>query len=82
MTHDFIHIGDLHLDERSPRNADRLQALDQIVAECLDREALAAWLIPGDLFHARPFTSPTVRHPAPRRLAPDSDCSVYVTSRR
>ena len=48
MTHDFIHIGDLHLDERSPRNADRLHALDQIVAECLDRPNLAAWLLPGD----------------------------------
>lgn len=48
----FVHIGDTHLHP-GPRNADRLRALDQIINENIDRPDLAAWLWPGDLFHAR-----------------------------
>jgi hypothetical protein len=47
----FLHIGDIHLGPND-RNADRLAALDQIIAEGLDLN-LDAWLIPGDLNHAR-----------------------------
>jgi DNA repair exonuclease SbcCD nuclease subunit len=36
-----------------PRNADRWRAIDQIVAENISRPDLAAFLIPGDLNHAR-----------------------------
>jgi calcineurin-like phosphoesterase family protein len=43
----FLQIGDLHLG-RHEWNADRVRALDQIIAEGL-RQPLAAWLIPGDL---------------------------------
>jgi hypothetical protein len=53
MTHTFVHIGDLHLQSTNPRNAARLKALDQIVDEGLQLEHLAAWLLPGDLFHSR-----------------------------
>lgn len=49
----FIHVGDVHLQAGHPRNADRLQALSQIVEEGLALEQLGAWLIPGDLFHQR-----------------------------
>lgn len=48
----FVHIGDVHLHP-GPRNVDRLRSLDQIISENITREDLAAWLIPGDLFHAR-----------------------------
>jgi DNA repair exonuclease SbcCD nuclease subunit len=49
----FVHIGDVHLQAGHPRNADRLQALDQILDENLARPNLGAWLIPGDLFHQK-----------------------------
>jgi DNA repair exonuclease SbcCD nuclease subunit len=49
----FVHVGDVHLQATSPRNPDRLQAFDQILTEGLQLPHLAAWLIPGDLFHAR-----------------------------
>ena len=45
----FVHVGDLHLSP-GPRQADRLKALDQIIAEGEVIETLAAWLIPGDIF--------------------------------
>lgn len=48
----FIHVGDLHLGPNA-RNADRLRALDQILEESDGIEQLGAWLIPGDLNHAR-----------------------------
>jgi len=48
----FVHIGDCHMGPNA-RNADRWRALDQIINENLDRADLAAWLIPGDLNHAR-----------------------------
>lgn len=54
--HRFIHIGDLHLQSTHPRNADRLASLDQIIVHGERRAAagqLAAWCIPGDLFHTR-----------------------------
>lgn len=44
----FIHIGDLHL-KPGPRNADRLQALDDIISENIDDPQLGAWLFPGDV---------------------------------
>lgn len=49
----FIHIGDVHLLHGHPRNADRLQSLDQIVNEAACLERLGAILIPGDLYHQR-----------------------------
>lgn len=48
----FIHVGDLHLGPNA-RNADRLRALDQILEQSDGVEQLGAWLIPGDLNHAR-----------------------------
>jgi DNA repair exonuclease SbcCD nuclease subunit len=47
----IVHVGDVHLQHGHPRNALRLQSLDQIVIE--QRDAAALWLIPGDLFHQR-----------------------------
>lgn len=54
--HRFIHVGDVHLQSSHPRNADRLNALDQIIAHARAVDDLAAFLIPGDLFHAKPTT--------------------------
>lgn len=54
--HRFIHVGDLHLQSTNPRNGDRLASLDQIIAHGQQRAAsgeLAAWCLPGDLFHTR-----------------------------
>ncbi len=54
--HRFIHVGDLHLQSTNPRNGDRLASLDQIIAHGQQRAAageLAAWCVPGDLFHTR-----------------------------
>lgn len=48
----LVHIGDLHLGPGA-RNADRLRALDQILEENLADPQLGAWLLPGDLNHAR-----------------------------
>lgn len=48
----FVHVGDTHLHQNA-RQADRLRALDQIIAEGLALPNLAAWLWPGDLFHQR-----------------------------
>jgi hypothetical protein len=48
----FVHIGDTHLFE-NPRQADRLAALDRIIAENERRPFLAAWLHGGDVFHIR-----------------------------
>lgn len=48
----FVHIGDVHLHD-GPRQADRLRALGQIIREGRTLPDLGAWLIPGDLFHAR-----------------------------
>ncbi len=45
-------IGDAHLHP-GPRQADRLKALDQIIAEGLQLPKLGAWADPGDLFHQR-----------------------------
>lgn len=47
----LVHIGDVHAAP-GPRSADRWRAVDQIIAEGLQLEALGAWLIPGDLFDA------------------------------
>lgn len=46
-------IGDLHLLP-GPRNADKRAALLQIITEGLALEQLGAWVIAGDLNHARP----------------------------
>lgn len=53
MLTSFIHIGDTHLHSGHPRNAARLAALDQIIAEGSALPTLGAWLWPGDLFHGR-----------------------------
>jgi DNA repair exonuclease SbcCD nuclease subunit len=55
MHHAFIHIGDTHLGPNG-RQDDRLNALDQIVPhgeQLATEKRLAAWLWPGDLFHAK-----------------------------
>jgi DNA repair exonuclease SbcCD nuclease subunit len=49
---EFVHLGDAHMGPNG-RNPDRWRAVDGIIAENIDRPALAAWLIPGDLNHAR-----------------------------
>lgn len=49
----FVHIGDTHLRSGHPRNPARLRALDQVIDEGRQIEALAAWLYPGDLFDTR-----------------------------
>jgi hypothetical protein len=54
--HRFVHLGDLHLQHAHPRNGDRLQALDRAIDHAKGLPgppALAAWLMPGDLFHAK-----------------------------
>jgi len=48
----FVQVGDTHLHP-GPRQADRLKALDQIIAENVTVPNLGAWLWPGDLFHQR-----------------------------
>jgi DNA repair exonuclease SbcCD nuclease subunit len=48
----FVHIGDCHMGPNT-RNADRWRALDQIINANVELPGLAAWLIPGDLNHAR-----------------------------
>jgi DNA repair protein SbcD/Mre11 len=53
VTHHFLHVGDVHLQSGHPRNADRLASLAQIVAYARERDRLAAFLIPGDLFHQK-----------------------------
>lgn len=50
--HQFAHGGDLHLGPNA-RNADRRAAFDQFIAEGLALSHLAAWLLPGDINHAR-----------------------------
>lgn len=52
-THVFVHLGDTHLQHGHPRNPDRLAALDQIIRRGLETPRLAAWLWPGDVFHAK-----------------------------
>lgn len=47
----IVHIGDLHLGPNA-RQADRLAALDQIIASEVDQPDLALWLLTGDLFHS------------------------------
>lgn len=56
MTHTILHVGDLHLCSSHPRNGDRLEAFDQIVAHAEACDTLAATVIPGDLFHQKPTT--------------------------
>lgn len=52
-SHCIVAIGDTHLQRSNPRNPDRLRALDQIIGQSLALPNLAAFLWPGDLFHAR-----------------------------
>ncbi len=51
----FIHLGDLHLCSAHPRNADRVAAARQAIADAKLRygNTLAAWLWPGDIFHTK-----------------------------
>lgn len=49
----LIHIGDAHLQSGHPRNSERLRALDQVIDETRDMPDVGAYLIPGDLFHAK-----------------------------
>ena len=52
-----IHIGDIHLQHGHPRNADRLAALDQIVAYAqTSKVPIDAIVIPGDVWHIKPTT--------------------------
>lgn len=48
----LVHLGDLHAQSTHPRNADRLAALDQVI-EREHGQQVNAWLMPGDLLHAR-----------------------------
>lgn len=47
-----VHLGDLHLGP-GERNADRRAALDAAIAHGAALTDLAAWLLPGDLNHAK-----------------------------
>lgn len=49
----FVHIGDAHLQSTGSRNAAKLAALDQVIAEGSALPNLGAWLVPGDLFHTK-----------------------------
>lgn len=49
----LVAIGDAHFGPQGGRNADRYRAFDQIVAAGLALDGLGAWLLLGDLFHAR-----------------------------
>jgi DNA repair exonuclease SbcCD nuclease subunit len=51
VTATFVHLGDTHL-HASPRQADRLRALDQVIEAGRAMPNLSAWLWPGDLFDA------------------------------
>jgi DNA repair exonuclease SbcCD nuclease subunit len=75
----FVHIGDVHLQHGSPRNADRLQAFDQIIAENQAREGLAGWLVPGDLFHQR--STADDRNALADRLRLMGECAPVVLVR-
>lgn len=77
--HVFVAIGDTHLQHTNPRNPDRLRALDQILNENLTLPNLAAWLWPGDLFHAR--SSPQDRLEIVSRLARMADRAPVVICR-
>lgn len=48
----FIHIGDVHMAPGA-RNDDRRRAMRTIVDENINDPLLGAWLLPGDLNHAR-----------------------------
>lgn len=50
MTSRIVCVGDTHLRSAHPRNAQRLAALDQVIAAGLALEELAAWAWVGDLF--------------------------------
>jgi len=50
--HRFVHIGDTHVQSSHPRNQDRLDALDQIIAFGESHE-VSAWIYPGDLYHTK-----------------------------
>lgn len=49
----FVAFGDLHLQSSNRRNPDRLKAFDQIIVAGMSLRDLGAWLVLGDVFHAR-----------------------------
>src|SRR4051812_38131296 len=49
----FPCLADLHLQATHKRHADRLRALDRIIAEEIADGSLGAWLLAGDLYHQR-----------------------------
>lgn len=53
MTHQVVAIGDVHLRAGHSRNAARLKALDDIIAEGLALPNLGAWLQLGDVFDGK-----------------------------
>src|SRR3990167_5962571 len=75
----LIHVGDVHLQHGHPRNADRLASLDQIVDEGRQLDQLGAWLLPGDLFHARSTVAD--RNDLAERLALMADVAPVVVVR-
>jgi hypothetical protein len=74
--HVFIHIGDTHLCASHPRNADRLDALDQVIARARVTERIAAFLWPGDLFHQK--STPEDRNALVDRLLRLTDLAPVV----
>ena len=53
MSVELVAIGDCHFGPQGGRNAERYRAFDQIVSEGLALERLGAWLVLGDVFHAK-----------------------------
>jgi exonuclease SbcD len=49
----LVVFGDTHLQSTNSRNADRLRAWDQVIAEGRALEQLGAWIHVGDVFHSR-----------------------------
>jgi hypothetical protein len=65
MTTTFVHIGDIHLGPNG-REAERLRVLDQIIGKARQMADLGAFLIPGDIHHAR--STPDTRNAFADRL--------------
>lgn len=72
----LVAIGDAHLQHGHRRNADRLQALDQIIREGSALDDLGAWLWPGDIFHQRSL--PEDRNEVAPRLQAMADRAPVV----
>lgn len=76
--HRFVHVGDTHVQHGHARNADRLAALDQIIARGYATPQLAAWLWPGDFFHIK--STPEDRLAIAQRLQLMADVAPVIAT--